>query len=103
MSTSVELVPNEAGVSRVVFQSANGIQILSRATLDKLKTVLKALKGDKSVRIVVFEAQGRTFLAGADLAELKALNRKSARPDRRRPETSRPALRRRQFARSCPP
>ena len=79
MSTSVELVQNEAGVSRVVFQSANGIQILSRATLDQLKTVLKALKGDKTVRIVVFEAQGRTFLAGADLAELKALNRKTAR------------------------
>jgi enoyl-CoA hydratase/carnithine racemase len=79
MSTSVELVQNEAGVSRVVFQSENGIQILSRATLDQLKAVLKALKGDKTVRIVVFEAQGRTFLAGADLAELKALNRKTAR------------------------
>jgi enoyl-CoA hydratase/carnithine racemase len=79
MSTTVELVHNEAGVSRVVFQSANGIQILSRETLDQLKTVLKALKGDKTLRIVVFEAQGRTFLAGADLAELKALNRKTAR------------------------
>lgn len=79
MSTSVELVRNEAGVSRVVFQSANGIQILSRATLDQLKTVLKALKGDKSLRIVVFEAQGRTFLAGADLTELKELTRKTAR------------------------
>lgn len=79
MSTKVELVQGEAGVSRVVFQSENGIQILSRATLDQLKTVLKALKGDKTVRIVVFEAQGRTFLAGADLAELKALTRKTAR------------------------
>jgi len=79
MSTTVELVQNESGVSRVVFQSANGVQILSRATLDQLKTVLKALKGDKTLRIVVFEAQGRTFLAGADLAELKELTRKSAR------------------------
>lgn len=79
MSTTVELVRNEAGVCRVVFQSANGIQILSRATLGQLKAVLKELKGDKTLRIVVFEAQGRTFLAGADLAELKALTRKSAR------------------------
>jgi len=79
MSTQVDLVQGDAGVSRVVFRSENGIQILSRATLDQLKTVLKALKGDKSVRIVVFEAQGRTFLAGADLAELKALTRKTAR------------------------
>jgi enoyl-CoA hydratase/carnithine racemase len=79
MSTSVELVQNGTGVSRVVFKSENGVQILSRAVLEQLKTILKALKGDKSVRIVVFEAQGRTFLAGADLAELKELTRKSAR------------------------
>ena len=79
MSTTVELVQSEAGVSRVVFQSADGVQILSRATLEQLKTGLKALKGDKTLRIVVFEAQGRTFLAGADLAELRALTRKSAR------------------------
>ena len=42
MSTTVELVQSEVGVSRVVFQSENGVQILSRATLDQLKTVLKA-------------------------------------------------------------
>jgi enoyl-CoA hydratase/carnithine racemase len=79
MSTTVELLQNESGVSRVVFQSANGVQILSLATLDQLETILKTLKRDKTVRILVFEAQGRTFLAGADLAELKGLNRKSAR------------------------
>ena len=79
MSTTVELVQNEKGVRRVIFQGDNGIQILSRATLDQLQTALKALKGDKTARIVVFEAQGRTFLAGADLAELKALTRKTAR------------------------
>ncbi len=78
MSTSVELIQGEAGVCRVVFASENGIQILSRATLDQLKAVLKALKADKSVRIVVFEAQGRTFLAGAELSELKSLTRKTA-------------------------
>ncbi|MGE5194892.1 MAG: enoyl-CoA hydratase/isomerase family protein [Deltaproteobacteria bacterium] len=79
MSTSVEIVRMEAGVARVVFRSENGVQILSRAVLDQLKAVLKELKGDKSLRVVVFQAEGRTFLAGADINELKELTRKSAR------------------------
>ncbi len=79
MSTSVEIVRMESGVARVVFRSENGVQILSRAVLDQLKTVLKELKGDKSLRVVVFQAEGRTFLAGADINELKELTRKSAR------------------------
>jgi enoyl-CoA hydratase/carnithine racemase len=66
-------------VARVIFRSENGVQILSRAVLDRLKTVLKELKGDKSLRVVVFQAEGRTFLAGADISELKELTRKSAR------------------------
>src|SRR5438105_408868 len=79
MITSVELVRMETGVARVVFRSENGFQILSRAVLDQIKVLLKELKGDKALRVVVFEAKGGTFLAGADLHELKELNRKSAR------------------------
>ncbi len=79
MSTTVELVRMEAGVARIVFRSENGVQILSRAVLDQLKVILKELKVDQSLRVVVFQAEGRTFLAGADLNELRALTRKSAR------------------------
>lgn len=79
MSTTVEMVPSGLGVARVVFRSENGVQILSRNTCGELRTILKGAKADKSLRVVVFEAEGRTFLAGADLKELQALDRKSAR------------------------
>jgi enoyl-CoA hydratase/carnithine racemase len=79
LATSIELVRSAPGVARVVFRSENGVQILSRAVCDELRTMVKALKRETSVRVVVFEAQGRTFLAGADLMELGALTRKSAR------------------------
>jgi|SRR5579872_2705783 len=79
MSTTVELVRNSADVARVVFHSEDGVQVLSRTCLDQLKTIVKSLKSEKSLRIIVFEAQGRTFLAGADINELKELNRKTAR------------------------
>jgi len=79
MSTRVELQQAQPGVARVVFQSENGIQVLSREVCDQLRAILKQLKSDKSLRVVVFQAEGRTFLAGADLNELKSLNRRSAK------------------------
>lgn len=79
MSTTVSLSTPRPGVARVAFRSDNGIQILSRAVLAELHGIVKQLKSDKSVRVVVFKAEGRTFMAGADLNELKALDRKSAR------------------------
>ncbi len=79
MPTTLELIHSSAGVARVVLQSENGIQILSRAVLEQLKTIVKSLKHDASLRVVVFESRGRTFLAGADLRELQALTRKTAR------------------------
>jgi enoyl-CoA hydratase/carnithine racemase len=79
MSTTVELLATGNGVARVVFRSENGVQILSRAVCDELRAIVKRLKVDKTVRVIVFEAEGRTFLAGADLKELQALNRKTAR------------------------
>lgn len=79
MTATIEIVRKEAGIARVVFQSENGVHLLARAVLDQLKAVLKQLKGDKSLRVVVFEAEGRTFLAGADITELRDLTRKSAR------------------------
>ncbi len=72
MSTTVEIKHSETGIARVVFQSENGVQTLSRAVLEQLKNVVKELKGDKTLRVVVFEATGRTFLAGsADINEFK--------------------------------
>lgn len=79
MSTQVELLQSQPGVARVTFRSENGIQILSRNVCDELRAILKQLKSDKSLRVVVFQAEGRVFLAGADLNELKALTRRSAR------------------------
>jgi enoyl-CoA hydratase/carnithine racemase len=79
MSTTIELVRDDPAVARIVFQTENGVHILSRAVLEQLKRILKSLKSEPALRVVVFESRGRTFLAGADLRELQALTRKSAR------------------------
>lgn len=77
MATTVELQQAE-GVARVTFQSENGIQLLDATARKQLKSILDKLAKSNN-RIVVFEARGRTFLAGADIQELKALTRATAR------------------------
>jgi enoyl-CoA hydratase len=78
MSTTVELVAESPGVARVVFRSDTGVQILSRDVCNALRKIVASLKSSPTVRVVVFEARGRTFLAGADLRELRDLTRKTA-------------------------
>ena len=77
MHTTVELIEQQH-IARVVFRSEKGIQILSHATRSALDRVLSRLDDLHDCRVVIFEAEGRSFLAGADLSELKSLTPKTA-------------------------
>lgn len=77
-TTRVTLTRAEGDIARIRFDSDNGIQILSVNVCDELEEILKSLQ-KQPARIVVLEATGRTFLAGANLQELRALNAKSSR------------------------
>lgn len=78
MSTNVILTQSDA-VARIRFEAPNGIHILSADTRRLLSDTIGKLENDPECRVVIFEAQGRTFLAGADLAELQDLSEDSAR------------------------
>jgi enoyl-CoA hydratase len=81
MSTQVELVFESDGrVARVQFQGKKGIQLLSAKTRNRLTDIVKELEQADACRIVVFEAQGRTFIAGADIGELSQLTAETAEP-----------------------
>lgn len=69
---------HEDAVSRVRFESAGGVQLLSNAVREQLGDVLSELESRAACRVVVFEAEGRTFIAGADVNELQLLNPESA-------------------------
>lgn len=77
MTTRVEL-HQEGGVARIRFSSENGIQLMSSAACDQLSDVLKTVESDETCRVAVFEAEGRTFIAGADINELAELDADSA-------------------------
>lgn len=81
--THVELISTGGQIHRIRFTSAGGIQILSEDVCRKLTQILKSV-AKHPPRILVFEATGRTFLAGAELRELAALDRRAARRYSRR-------------------
>lgn len=78
MTTSVELIRKQPDVARVVFYSENGVHLLSNAVRSQLRAVLDELEQDAACRVAVFEAEGRTFIAGADINELRDLTAKTA-------------------------
>lgn len=81
MTTQVKL-QIDGQVARVTLQGEKGIQILSAATRQRLREVVEQVsKSDCTV--AVFAGEGRTFIAGANIDELRALNQQSAYEDSR--------------------
>jgi enoyl-CoA hydratase len=77
MTTRVELEYGDQQ-ARVRFTGEKGIQLLSAATREELGSALTELESRPDCRVVVFEAAGRTFIAGADIKELQSLDPQSA-------------------------
>ncbi len=77
MPTNV-ILSQSGSVARVRFEAPNEIHILSADTRRLLSDIISQVEDNPDCRVVIFEARGRTFLAGADLAELTGLNRESA-------------------------
>ncbi|MEX0727794.1 MAG: enoyl-CoA hydratase-related protein [Planctomycetaceae bacterium] len=77
MSTEV-LLQWDSPVARVQFKEERGIHILSSDVRKRLNEVLGEIEQLDECRIVVFEAEGRTFIAGAQIKEFLGLNVGSA-------------------------
>ena len=81
MTTQVDLSLN-GPVARILLSGEKGIQILSAQTRRRLLAVVEEVaKTDCSV--VVFAGEGRTFIAGASIDELRTHDEQSALEDSR--------------------
>ncbi|MBI5757606.1 MAG: enoyl-CoA hydratase/isomerase family protein [Planctomycetales bacterium] len=78
MGTTIDLNLQD-GVARVTFRTENGIHILDAQARSQLQDVLARLESEENCRVVVFQAEGRTFLAGADIREMHQLTPATAR------------------------
>jgi len=77
VATQVNLV-TEGPVGRVQLGTENGVQLLGADTRAELRQTLIDVAQRDDLSVVVFEATGRTFIAGADINELRALNTETA-------------------------
>ena len=81
MTTQVDLVL-DGPIARIHLRGNNGVQILSAATRQRLLEVVEEV-AQTDCSVVVFAAEGRTFIAGANIDELRGLNEHSAYEDSR--------------------
>jgi enoyl-CoA hydratase len=73
MTMEVEL-RFEGELARVRFVGKKGVQIFSADARVRLANVLAELEQAADCRVVIFDAEGRTFIAGADIKELEQLD-----------------------------
>lgn len=81
MTTQVEL-SLDGPVARIQLRGEKGIQILSAETRQRLRETV-AQVASTECSIVVFAAEGRTFIAGASIDELRSLDEAGALTDSR--------------------
>jgi enoyl-CoA hydratase len=79
------LIEDRAGIRIVTINRPDKLNALNRAVLDELHAAFAQVAADPSVRVVVLRGAGsKAFVAGADIAELAALNPIQARDFSRR-------------------
>lgn len=79
MSAFCSVARGTDGVARLTIENARKANILSAPVIQELLAAFGALSGDDSVRALVLASAGeRSFIGGADVAEMAALDENSA-------------------------
>jgi len=79
------LIEDRAGIRIVTINRPDKLNALNRAVLDELHAAFAQIAADPDVRVAVLRGAGsKAFVAGADIAELAALNPIQARDFSRR-------------------
>jgi enoyl-CoA hydratase len=70
----------EEGVAWIEINRPDKLNALSRSTLEALRTAVAVLVGDRRSRVLILTGSGdRAFAAGADIAEMSAMDRDQIR------------------------
>jgi enoyl-CoA hydratase len=67
-------VSKEGRVGLIKINRPEALNALNSRTFDELSDALRKLNGDESVGTIVIAGQGKAFVAGADIAELKRMD-----------------------------
>ncbi|XDD51358.1 enoyl-CoA hydratase-related protein [Leptospira sp. WS92.C1] len=74
MSEKLINVNKEDQIAILTIQRPSALNALNRELLTQIGQEIEALEKDKSIRVMIFTGEGKAFVAGADIAEMKDLN-----------------------------
>lgn len=66
-------------VATITFVSESGVNVMSQAALEKLAAVIEQVRQAERVRWTVLRAEGKVFIAGADIKEMADFDAATAR------------------------
>ncbi|MFQ5492349.1 MAG: enoyl-CoA hydratase/isomerase family protein [Phycisphaerae bacterium] len=77
-TTEVKLTVDRCRAT-IVFSSENGVNVMSSAAMEKLAEAVEGVRRAGQVRAAVLRAEGKAFIAGADIKEMRGFDRETAR------------------------
>ncbi|MHC4609109.1 MAG: enoyl-CoA hydratase/isomerase family protein, partial [Planctomycetota bacterium] len=80
MSSNTEVTVSVDGpTASIVFSTADGLNVMSSDVLEKLATAVEAARSATDVRWTILRAEGKVFVAGADIKQMAAFDPDQAR------------------------
>ncbi|MCM1990145.1 short-chain-enoyl-CoA hydratase [Oceanirhabdus seepicola] len=64
----------ESGIATITMDRPQALNALNSQTLKELNNVIDEVQGNDDVRVVIITGNGKSFVAGADISEMKDLN-----------------------------
>ncbi len=79
LSVNTLLLEKKDGIAVVTMNRPKALNALNSEMLTELKSVIRELNSDDEVSVVVFTGSGKSFVAGADIAEMSELSAEQGR------------------------
>lgn len=73
------LIKKEENISIIYFNRPNSLNALNSDVLKELNMIIENITNDNSVDVIIITGNGKAFVAGADISEMKDMNSNEAR------------------------
>lgn len=79
MSETRLTIRKNGAIAYAIFSSDSGVNVLSSSVLSRIDATMRELAEQRDIRVCIFGAEGKVFLAGADIKEMAAYDPSEAR------------------------
>ena len=73
------LVEKKESIGKIKINRPNNLNALNKETILELTKAIQELEKDKNIKVVIITGEGKAFIAGADIKEMKDMNSSEAK------------------------